>query len=298
MPDIELRHLRYLIAVAETGSITRAAQRLLMTQPALSRAMRALERAAGAELLVRGAHATGLTPAGSTLLAEAYEIVERTDAALIRARGARRGVETLVVTAHECDVLAAVAASRAFEAAHAGVRVEIGTRDWESPPQADELRAGKADVAFLRDCFDRRGLTVDPLLREPRRLVLPADHPLSGRERLTVSDLRDEPITYRPAMSAEEGEHWAGADTDRCSRRPGPRVRNSAEALAAVLLGRAVAFGYDTALRHSRVPRLRIRPVDGLSESRLDVGVPAHGAHPTATLFAEFVRERWPVETL
>ncbi|MET8870386.1 LysR family transcriptional regulator [Nonomuraea sp. NPDC004580] len=75
MSDVEIRQLRYFIAVAEERNFTRAAERLLMTQPALSRAIRALEREVGAELLVRSPGDVGLTPAGRVLLAEARALV-------------------------------------------------------------------------------------------------------------------------------------------------------------------------------------------------------------------------------
>ncbi|BCJ50112.1 hypothetical protein Asp14428_15870 [Actinoplanes sp. NBRC 14428] len=167
MPDLDPRHLRYLIAVAETGSITRAARRLMMTQPALSRALQALERTVGVPLLVRRSQATGLTEAGSVLLADAYELVERSRAAIERARGAYSGAETLTVSAPVCDVLAVSAAGRDFEAGHPGVRVHVVPRGW--PERPEELGATAADVAILRDCFDRGNLIVDPSRGSPAR---------------------------------------------------------------------------------------------------------------------------------
>ncbi|MGC9381932.1 LysR family transcriptional regulator [Streptomyces sp. MH13] len=291
MPDLELRHLRYLIAVAEAGSITRAAQRLMMTQPALSRAIKALERTVGVPLFVRRSHATELTVAGGALLSEAYELVGRSQAALERARGMRSGAETLTVTAPLCDVVAVTAASRSFEADRPGVRVNVVPREWLSP--LHELRAGAADVSFLRDRHDRDGLTVDRLTREPRKVLLPADHPLAARERLTLSDLWDEPVTHWAGMSPEEADHWTGADTDGRPRRHGPLVRNATDVLAAVALGRAVAFVHGSTLPDTELPGLRVRPVDGLSQSRLEIGVPARNAHPVAEEFVEHARDRW-----
>jgi DNA-binding transcriptional LysR family regulator len=291
VPDLDLRHLRYLIAVAEAGSITGAARRLMITQPALSRAIRALERTVGVPLLVRRSHATGLTVAGSVLLAEAYELVERSRTALERARSTQPGVETLTVTVPACDVVAVAAASRAFEAGHPGVRVHLVPREWLS--QRDELRAGGADVSFLRDCYDRHDLIVDQLAREPRMVLLPADHPLADREKLTVSDLRDEPITYWEGMSPEEADHWAGTDVDRHPRRHGPLVRTATDVLAAVVLGQAIAFVHGSTLPDAELPGLRARPVDGLSASNLEIGMSAHGANPIAEQFVEHVRNRW-----
>jgi DNA-binding transcriptional LysR family regulator len=288
--DLDLRHLRYLIAVAETGSITRAARRLLLTQPALSRAVRALERTAGVPLFVRRSDRTELTAAGAALLAEAYELVERSRSALERARGAQSGADTLTVAVPVCDVVAVAAASRAFETAHPGVRVQVVPREWPAHP--DELRAGGAEVVFLRDCYDRHDVTVDLLAREPRMVLLPADHPLADRDRLTIADVRDEPITHWPGMSQAEGDHWSGADVDGRPRRHGPQVRSATDVLGAVVMGRAVAFVHGSTLPEV-LPGIRVRPVEGLSASRLEVGVAANGANPIAGQFVEHARNRW-----
>lgn len=291
MPDLELRHLNHLIAVAETGSITRAAQRLMMTQPALSRSIRTLERTVGVPLFVRRSRATELTAAGAALLTEAYALVDRSRAALDRVRGMRTAAETLTVTAPLCDMVAVTAASRSFEADRPGVRVNVVPREWLSP--VEELRAGGADVSFLRDRHDREGLTVDRLACEARMVLLRADHPLAARERLTLSDLRDEPVTHWAGMSPQEADHWTGADVDRRPRRHGPRVRNATDVLAAVVLGRAIAFVHGSTLPDAGLPGLGVRPVEGLSGSVLEIGVPSHGAHPIAEEFVDHARNRW-----
>ncbi|GAB7040493.1 MULTISPECIES: LysR family transcriptional regulator [Catenuloplanes] len=279
MADLELRHLRYLIAVAETGSITRAAQRLLLTQPALSRALRALERTVGAPLLVRGSHATTLTATGSELLMDAYDLVERSRLALTRARG----TETLTVTAPTCDVLTVAAASRAFEEKHPHVQVDIEPHDWLAP---EVLRAGAAHVSILRDSFDRHGLDVEPFAAEPRMVLLSTDHPLGGRDRLTLADLRDETFTYWPGMSDAEAAHWTGADVDGHPRRQSLRIGSATDVIAAVALGRAVVYAHGSTLPE-QLPGLRALPVEDLSPSHLEIGTSARNAGPTAKLFVE-----------
>lgn len=290
--ELELRHLRYLIAVAETGSITRAAQRLLITQPALSRAIRALERTAGVPLFVRGPQSTELTPAGAALLEEAYEIVARSRAALDRARGARPAAQTLTVAANGCDVIAVAEASRAFEVDHPDVRVNIVPREWKS--LSEQLRTGEADVSFLRDNYDTRDVRVGTLAHEPRMVLMHADHPLADQKDLDMSHLRDEPITHWAEMTPEEAAHWAGADLDLRPWRRGPAVGSAADVLAAVLLGRAIAFGHGATLPALSPPGIRVRTADGLSPSHLRIGISAQHATRTAVRFAEHVRERWP----
>ncbi|CAL9427073.1 LysR family transcriptional regulator [Streptomyces sp. enrichment culture] len=293
MPELDLRQLKYFIAVAETGSITRAARRLTITQPALSRAIRALERTVGVPLLVRRSNASELTAAGSALLADAYELVGRSRAALERARATRSGVEALTVTVPVCDVVAVEAVSRSFEADRPGVRVNVVAREW--PERPDGLRAAAADVSFLRDRQERCDLAVGRLAREPRMVLLRPDHPLAGRTRLTLSDLRDEPVTHWSGMSAKEADHWSGADVDGRPRRHGPLVRDATGVLAAVVLGRAVAFAHGSALPDAELPGLCVRPVEGLSDSCLEIGVPARGAKRVADAFVEHVRHRWPL---
>jgi DNA-binding transcriptional LysR family regulator len=232
-----------------------------------------------------------LTVAGSALLTEAYELVERSRTAVERARGAGPGAEVVTVAAAVCDVVAVTEASRAFERSRPGVRVRVVTRERVSP--SDELSAGGADVLFLRDCHDRRGLDIDRLTREPRTVLLPADHPLARRDGLGLSDLREEPVTSWAGMSAREADHWSGADADRRPRRHGPVVRSATDVLAAVVTGRAVAFAHGSTLPDAGLPGLCVRPVDGLSPSCLEIAVPLRGASPAGTAFAQYARERW-----
>src|SRR5512139_1166860 len=96
LPGMELRQLRYFVAVAETGNISRAAKRIFLTQPALSRQIKALEGEIGQCLLERQAHSIRLTPVGEALLHEARELLQRAEQALERVRNAGRGVRLRV----------------------------------------------------------------------------------------------------------------------------------------------------------------------------------------------------------
>ncbi len=272
MPDLEIRQLTYLIAVAETGSITRAAQRLLITQPALSRAVRALERAVGVPLFVRRPHATGLTEAGSVLLAEAYEIVGRTRRAARRARD----TQTLRVAAGGCDILAAMAAARGF-----GVRVEFVPFDWKA--DLADVRSGAVDMALVRDCFDRDGLLLTPLATEPRVMLLGSQHPLARSAAVpAIAELRDEPIACLRGMSRAERSHWAGADGDERPWRAGAEVAGVSELVIELRLGRSIAFVPESALHGASVPGIETRPVAGLSPSRLEAAVAGDVMSPAA----------------
>ncbi|GAA1644590.1 LysR family transcriptional regulator [Actinoplanes couchii] len=267
MPDLELRQLTYLIAVAETGSITRAAQRLRITQPALSRAVKTLERTVGVPLFLRRPHATELTAAGSVLLGEAYELVGRAGRAVERARDTR----TLQVAVAGCDVLTVMATARA-----AGVPAQIVPFDWKM--DLAQLRSGAVDVALLRDCFDRDGLHFVPVSTEPRVMVLSDNHPLAGTAAPTLAEVRDAPIACLRGMSPAERAHWAGADVDTRPWRPGPEVAGVSELITELRLGRSIAFVPASALHDvgdpaAPLPGIVTRPVEGLSPSRLEAAV-------------------------
>ncbi|MCW2914656.1 MAG: hcaR [Actinomycetia bacterium] len=178
--DIDLRQLRYFVAVAEERNFTRAATRLAMTQPALSRAIRALEDSVGTALFVRLHRDVQLTAAGTVLFDEARGIDELTQAAVARAARAGRERPRLRVAARACEITALDHLVRTYHARF----------PQEQPPEAvfvnwqtrtDALRNGEADVGLLRRPFDDHGLDSDLLWTEPRVTLLSAGHPLASR---------------------------------------------------------------------------------------------------------------------
>jgi LysR family transcriptional regulator, hca operon transcriptional activator len=179
---MELRHLRYFVAVAEEGSLTTAAAlRLHTSQPSLSRQIRDLEYQVGAELLSRSVHGVELTAAGKAFLDHARLALAQVDAAVEAARTAaqpaRRTFAVGFQTGHEMNWL-----PRAMHVLHdelKNIRVTI-TSDY-SPDLAEALVRGRLDVAFLRaePTFDLGYQVVD---REPLVVLMPGDHRLTSRE--------------------------------------------------------------------------------------------------------------------
>jgi DNA-binding transcriptional LysR family regulator len=213
MDDVEVRELRYFIAVAEDLNFTRAAERLGMAQPPLSVAIGKLERKLGVRLLERTSRRVALTEAGQTLLDQGRIAVEGLAAAVERAR--RRGAEpdrlTVAVKAGGGTALLRKITRRcARDPRLPEVRLLFGHAD--GPGGA--VRSGAADVAILRRPFDRRGLDAEVLLAEPRVAVLPADHRLARRRRLRRADLAGEPMP-RWAGLADPATvaYWTGTDT-------------------------------------------------------------------------------------
>ena len=185
---MELRHLRYFVAVAEEGSLTVAAERRLHTsQPSLSRQIRDLEHQVGAELLTRSARGVDLTPAGRAFLDHARLALAQVDAAREAARRAaqpeKRTFALGFLTGQEMDWLP--------EAMHVlrdelpNIEVTVFSKD--SPQLADDLMRGKLDVAFLRPEPNVANLTFRLVTKEPLVVVMPSDHTLAKRSSVSLS---------------------------------------------------------------------------------------------------------------
>ncbi|SER18563.1 LysR substrate binding domain-containing protein [Lentzea xinjiangensis] len=168
---MELRTLRYFVAVAEELHFGRAAQRLHMSQPPLSRAIKHLENDLGAALLQRSSAGVRLTEAGETLLVEARALLEQAD----RIRGKLRRT-TLTVGMLGDNGGARLAA--AFRRRHPDVEVRVRETDLTDPTCG--LRTGQVDVALTRGPFDKTGLRTRVLRRDPVGAVLRADDPRPG----------------------------------------------------------------------------------------------------------------------
>ena len=187
---MELRHLRSFLATAEEGSVTRAAARLYIAQPALSRQLQELERHVGAALFTRHARGIALTEAGSRLLAEARAIVARADRLVERSAGAADD-DTDTLTVGLLDEGAAELTAPIFaavRAAHPQARLVARSVAWG--PHVDEMRTGALDAvigpAFSvpTDEFD-----IIPLFSDGRLAVLSATHRLAGAEQVPLDEL-------------------------------------------------------------------------------------------------------------
>ncbi|MEV8476377.1 LysR family transcriptional regulator [Streptomyces sp. NPDC051173] len=192
--DLDLRKLRYFAAVAEYRHFGRAAEQLYITQPVLSRQIKALEQELECTLLVRTTRSVELTVAGKQLQEEARGILAAVAAAVRRVHDADRGVQRLVVTfSHGLRVSEAI---RAFASRHPDVETDLVPSPWwerDAP-----LRDGRAQVGYLRRPFDDSGLHIIPIGHEPRIACMPATHPLAHRDELTSADLADERMLDTP----------------------------------------------------------------------------------------------------
>ena len=187
---MELRHLRYFIAVAEEGSLTLAAERRLHTaQPSLSRQIRDLEAEVGAQLMIRGPRGIELTAAGRAFLDHARLALSQVEAAGEAARrAAHPAKESFLMgfhTGHEMAWLAEAVRILRAESPNVDVTISSGS----SPELASALSRGKLDVAFLRREEQMPDLVFEFLTKEPMVAVLPRDHRLAARETIGLRDL-------------------------------------------------------------------------------------------------------------
>jgi LysR family hca operon transcriptional activator len=190
---MELRHLRYFVAVAEEKSITVAATRRLRTaQPSLSRQLRELETEVGAKLMTRSVRGIELTAAGKTFLDHARLALAQVEAAAAAARRAAHPEERTLalgfLSGCEPQWLPGVMHVLREELP----RIEVTISSKHSPQLADGLATGKLDAAFLRPEEQYPDLVYKVLVREPLIVVLPSDHRLASREAIAPKDLLGE----------------------------------------------------------------------------------------------------------
>jgi LysR family transcriptional regulator, hca operon transcriptional activator len=187
---MELRHLRYFIAVAEEGSLTLAAEKRLHTaQPSLSRQIRDLEYEVGVPLMIRSVHGIELTAAGRAFLDHARLALTQAEAATEAARRAAQPPRTLFaigfLTGYEMDWLPAV-----MEILRAELpSTEVGIHSLDSPDLATALIHGKIDLAFMRPEKQAPGLKFRLLRKDPLIVVMPRDHTLAARSAIRPQDI-------------------------------------------------------------------------------------------------------------
>jgi len=286
MTEVELRQLRYFVAVAEERNFTKAAQRLWMTQPALSRAIRRLETVIGAPLLVRGYRDLTLTAAGQVLLEQARTIEEHTNDAIRLARRANTGPvpAQLRITAQGCDVVVLDTLVSAHN--HAGPRMRALAMAVNHDEQADQLRDGHAEVALIREPFDDRGLDSEELFSEPRVVLLPATHPLASRPALELAQLIDLPVLR---WAGEHGEAILAWPPDVAGHAwvAGPQIAETAQLHALARLGQGIGFVPESMARTGSFAGVRAVRVIDAPPSTLRI---AWAESNTSPLVAGFIR--------
>jgi LysR family transcriptional regulator, transcription activator of glutamate synthase operon len=204
---MELRQLRYLVALAEERHFTRAAAREHIAQPALSQQIRRLEDEVGLALVDRTTRQVAVTQAGQLLVARARRILAEVDAAdaeLQRLRGVESG-RVSVGTMHTMGPVDVSLLLAVFHYRHPAV--ELTVREQSSEELAEMLRDDVLDLAFLSvtERMESHGLGLQQLVSEELVVVLPCEHGLATRRRIRMAELEDEEfISFRPGARLRE----------------------------------------------------------------------------------------------
>ncbi|MFJ5015178.1 LysR family transcriptional regulator [Streptomyces griseoluteus] len=283
--DPDLRKLRYFVAVAEELHFGRAAERLHIAQPVLSRQIRSLEEDLGAEVFDRDRRGTLLTPAGEQLLEDAVPLLASAEALVRRVKRAAQDTPTLTVGFMPGITL--TPATVLFTGRHPTVRVRLLRTSWGD--QAAVLLDGRADVGIVRLPMDQRGLQVRPLFREPRVVVLPVEHRLADRSVVTVADLAAEHLLQDPDAVPE----WRDVAVElRAGRRPDtPVIHQVEEKLELVASGAGICvLPLSTATFYTR-PDVTVLRVDGLAPNEVALAWAASRRSPLVRAFAEAAAE-------
>ncbi len=241
---MELRHLRYFAAVAETRHFGRAAQRLHMAQPPLSQAIRQLETDLGAQLLTRTTRRVGLTEAGEEFYADALRILRSVENSAGRARRIAEGAHGVlrIGLTGSASYRQLPEIARVVRRDLPGVALEIHT-EMLTPAQERALAEAAIDVGVLRPPIQDEALACRAIAREPLVLVLPADHRLAGEPEVAVADLRAEDfVVYSSARSVVNDAVTRSCLAAGFSPRRAHEVEGTSIQLALVAAGLGVAL--------------------------------------------------------
>jgi LysR family transcriptional regulator, benzoate and cis,cis-muconate-responsive activator of ben and cat genes len=265
---VELRHLRYFVAVAEAENVLRAAtQKLHVSQPAVSRQIRDLEDELGAQLFERTGKSVRLTEAGFLFLKEARAVLERTDEAVRSVRAFVQAGETELHVGYTPALRAQIVSPtlRAFQREMPKVHVKL--HDWSNEKIVTGLRDGRLQLAFTVRPSKRgesRDLRFEELLREQVRLAVPPTHPFARRRSVSLADAAREPFVGLTREDFPDYHAYLAAIFAPVKNKP--RVMEEHDSVSSVIsaieagtgVGLAVdALGYSFG---SRVKLLRLTP--------------------------------------
>lgn len=280
---MELRALRYFVAVADERHIGRAASRLHMTQPPLSRAIKQLETELGAVMLNRTSSGVTLTAAGTVLYDEARTLLAQSEELRTRVNAtAASGSITVGVLADSADEAGAGLAAD-FRQRHPQVDVRIREADFTDPTAG--LRAGLVDVALTRAPFDAIGIDVHVLRSDPVGVVLRSSDALAQHHTLQLCDLDS-----RQWFQLPEGTdpiwrgYWNGTSSNGALRRKGPVVRTVHECMQAVFWTDTIGLA---PLGHALPDGLTTVPLADMAPSRLVVAWNSANPSPLIRSFVE-----------
>jgi DNA-binding transcriptional LysR family regulator len=292
--DVHGRDLRYFVAVAEELHFTRAAERLFISQPALSKQIRMLERQLGAPLFDRGRDGVRLTPVGEALLPHARRVLAAWDigwAEVERARSSQRSilVAGMSTSPGRGGLLPAIRSR--FTELHPEATVQLRQIGWNDSTAGLAERA--VDVAFvwlpLPDPGRYRWIVV---AEEPRLVAMADSHPLAGHDVIEFAELMDEPFLALPPDAGPLRDYWLALDA-RDGRLPriGAEIASTDETYEALVDGRGVCLVAAGNAPLITLGGVTTRPVHGISPSQLALAWHADDSRPLVLDYARSCRQ-------
>jgi len=237
--DLDLRKLRYFLAVADRLHFGRAAAALYITQPALSRQIRQFEEELGVELLERNSRQVTLTPAGQRLAEDGIRLLADSEAAVARALHAADSGHSLTVGFMLGMDLAPLLAE--FARGHPDVEIQLQRLRWWN--HAAAILDGRVDAGIVRLPLPVQGLETRTLGQEPVCVALPAGHPLAAASSVGIAELAREPVLRYADADPEWNAFWTfDPRPDGSHPPPGPYIHDMEEIVAYVRAGRGVAY--------------------------------------------------------
>ncbi|HVJ89451.1 MAG TPA: LysR substrate-binding domain-containing protein [Labilithrix sp.] len=287
---MELRRLRYFVAVAEELHFGRAAQRLRMAQPPLTRQIQGLEQELGITLFERSRRKVELTGAGAMLLEHSRRIFEAVDLAVRETQRAGRGELGRIAIGYPSSLAYSGLPEllRTFRAKFP--RVDISLSELSPQDQIEALKKGRLDVGFVRAPLIEPNLASRVVRREPLVIVMPADHALGSRKRISLGALSEEPFVSFPRS---RGPAFFDQLMRLCNDAGfTPRIVQEAPQLDLVSL---VAAGFGVAIvpssvRHVRRAGVIFRPIVGAPTSELRIAWKKDNSAPIVRELVEVVR--------
>jgi DNA-binding transcriptional LysR family regulator len=291
--EIELRHLRYFLAVAETLHFSRAAEVLGIAQPPLSQQIKRLEQLLGHRLFDRTTRGVKLTLAGQLLAERARSTIEKVQDDLAQVRRLGRGEEGTLTVGFAGSVMFTELPAAIQNYRRRYPKVELRLRELSTSAQISALLTGTIDLAFLRDGDRTDGIDINTLFEERYVAVLPETHSLARKRSLRVRDLRKEPFI----LFARRMGPLAFDRTVACCEQNGFRPNIVQDAPQWPTLVRLVAAGLGVSLAPSCVANVAIpgaiyREVRAACRTTVDLGVKTGSAIKLAGNFIEIARQR------
>jgi DNA-binding transcriptional LysR family regulator len=295
--QLELRHLRYFLAVAETLHFGKAAAQLGMAQPPLSQQIKNLESIVGHRLFDRTTRGVRLTVVGQYLLGRARKTLDRIDQDVEMARRLGNGQEGVLSVGFSGSVMFTRLPFVIERYRSLYPKVELQLQELATAEQMGALKEGALDLGFLRDGEQDSAIRIEPLISERFVAILPKQHPLAGRKSLRPADLREEPfVFYARKMGPRAFDRMIA-----CCEADGFRPRivqdtpqwPTAVRLIAAGVGVSIA---PTCVSSLAMPNVVYKRLRSAHRTSIDIGIRRDLDSPIAEAFLRIIRRQFSIE--